>query len=147
MRIRWAILLALVLGAVPLWAALGEPEQSVQADRERMAGQVKRTTFESYTLHEITTPDGSKVREYVTPAGTVFAVAWQSTTMPRLSDLLGSYYSEFQQASASPRRRHGPLVVETESLVVESGGHMRAFQGRAYLIHLIPANLSKDVIR
>jgi hypothetical protein len=147
MRIRWGFLLALFLGAFPLWAALGEPEQSVQADREHMAGQVKRTVFENYTLHEITSPDGRKVREYVTPGGTVFAVAWEGRTMPDLSQLLGSYFSLFQQAAASRTRRHGPLVVQAGPLVVESGGHPGAFQGRAYLPHLIPANVAKDVVR
>jgi hypothetical protein len=149
MRIRWGILLALIFAAVPLWAALGEPEQSVEADRERMAGQLKRTTMQGYTLHEISAPGGRVVREYVSPAGTVFAVAWEGPTMPDLSQLLGSYFSLFQEASASPspHRRHGPLYVQSGPLVVASGGHMRAFRGRAYVTDLIPASLSKDVIR
>ena len=147
MRIRWGIVFALLLGAVPMWAALGEPEQSVQKDRESVAGQSKRTVFQSYTLHEITAPGGRVIREYVSPSGTVFAVAWESPTMPDLSTLLGSYFAAFQQASASSTRRHGPLYVQAGPLVVESGGRMRAFRGRAYITDLIPANLSKDVIR
>jgi len=147
MRIRWGILLAVILGAFPLWAALGEPEQSVQTDRERMAGQVRRTTFASYTLHEISTPDGRTVREYVTPGGTVFGVAWEGSTLPDLSLLLGSYFPLFQQAAASPTRRHGPLVLQVGSLVVVSTGRQRAFRGHAYVTDLIPANVSKDVIQ
>jgi len=149
MSIRWGIALALLLGAVPVWAALGEPEQSVQKDRERMAGQWKRTVYAAYTLHEITAPDGRVVREYVSAGGTVFAVAWEGPSLPDLSWLLGSYASAFQQASSSGsgRRRHGPLVVQAGSLVVESGGRMRAFRGRAYVTDLIPANLSLEVIR
>ena len=149
MRIRWGFPLALLmlLAAVPLWAALGEPEQSIQADREHMSGQVKRTILANYTLHEITAPDGRKVREFVTPSGTVFGVAWEGPTMPDLSQLLGSYFSLFLQAAASPTRRHGPLVVEAGSLVVVSGGHQRAFRGHAYIKDLIPAGVSKDVIQ
>jgi hypothetical protein len=149
MRIHWGIALALVLGALPAWAALGEPEQSVQKDRERVAGQSKRTVYAAYTLHEITAADGRVIREYVSAGGTVFAVAWEGPSLPDLSSLLGSYYSAFQQASppASPNRRHGPLVVQAGTLVVESGGRMRGFRGRAYVTDLIPANLSKDVIR
>jgi hypothetical protein len=149
MRIRWGIALALLLGALPVWAALGEPEESVQKDRERVAGQSKRTVYPAYTLHEISGPDGRMIREYVSPAGTVFAVAWEGPTLPDLSSLLGSYYSAFEQAASSPSssRRHGPLFVQAGPLVVESGGRMRAFRGRAYVTHLIPANLSKDVIR
>lgn len=147
MRIRWGIVLALLLGAAPVWAALGEPEQSVQQDRERVAGRSKRTVYPSYTLHEITASGGRVIREYVSPSGTVFAVAWEGPTMPDLSTLLGSYFTAFQQASASPTRRHGPLFVQVGSLVVESGGRMRAFRGRAYVTDLIPTNVSKDVIR
>jgi hypothetical protein len=149
MRIRWGIAFALLLGALPVWAALGEPEQSVQKDRELVAGQSKHTVYPTYSLHEITAPDGRVIREYVSPAGTVFAIAWEGPSLPDLSKLLGSYYSAFQQATASssPNRRHGPLVVQAGTLVVESGGRMRAFRGRAYVTDLIPANLSKDVIR
>jgi len=151
MKFRWGILLALILGAVPVWAALGAPEQSIEADRQRMAGQVKRTAMPGYTLHEISAPGGRLVREYVSPSGVVFGVAWEGPAMPDLSTLLGSYFSQFQEAlagaSASAHRRHGPLNIQTGELVVVSGGHQRAFRGLAYVTGLIPAGLSKDVIR
>ena len=147
MRIRWGIAFALLLAAVPVWAALGGSERSVQQDRERVAGQSQRTVHSAYTLHEITTKDGHKIREYVSPGGTVFAVAWEGPTLPDLSTLLGSYFTAFQQASESTAHRHGPLYVQAGPLVVESGGRMRAFRGRAYVTDLIPSNVSRDVIR
>jgi Protein of unknown function (DUF2844) len=130
-----------------MWAALGEPEQSVQQDRQRMAGQSKRTVYPTYTLHEITASGGRVIREYVSPSGTVFAVAWESPTLPDFASLLGPYFAAFQQATATRSRRHGPLYIQAGPLVVESGGRMRAFRGRAYITDLIPANVSKDVIR
>jgi len=147
MRIRPGIILGLLLAAAPAWAALGGSEQSVQQDCQRLAGQSRRTAFQSYTLHEITTKSGHVIREYVSPGGTVFAVAWEGPTLPDLSILLGSYLTAFQQASASSVRRHGPLHVEAGSLVVDSGGRMRAFRGRAYVTDLMPSNFSKDMIR
>ena len=147
MKIRWGVVLALLVGVTPLWAALGEPEQSVQQDRERVAGQSKRTEHQFYTVHEISATGGRVIREYVTPSGTVFGVVWEGPTMPDLSSLLGSYFTAFEQAAASSRRRHGPLNIHVGALVVESGGRMRAFRGRAYVTDLIPANVDKDAIR
>jgi len=147
MRKILSFLLVLVFGAVPSWASLGLSEQSVHADQQRMAGRLKSATFDGYTVHEITAPGGMVVREYVSPVGTVFGIVWEGPTMPDLSQLLGPYFPKFQQASANVRYRRGPLYVQDGPFVVESGGHMRAFRGRAYLTSLIPANLTKDVIR
>jgi len=147
MRKILSFLLVLVFGAIPSWASLGLSEQSVHADQQRMAGQLKSATFDGYTVHEITAPGGVVVREYVSPVGTVFGVVWESPTMPDLSQLLGPYFSQFQQAAANSPHRRGPLYVHDGPLVVESGGHMRALRGRAYVTSLIPANLTKDVIR
>jgi hypothetical protein len=147
MRVRWEIAFALLLAAVPVWAALGGSEQSVEQDRARLAGQTTRTVMQYYTVHEITTKDGHKIREYVSPGGTVFGVAWEGPSLPDLPPLLGSYFTAFKEAMASSTRRHGPLYVQAGPLVVESGGHMRSFRGRAYVTDLIPSNVTKDVIR
>src|SRR5208282_5867733 len=45
MRKILSFLLVLVFGAVPSWASLGLSEQSVHADQQRMAGQLKSATF------------------------------------------------------------------------------------------------------
>jgi Protein of unknown function (DUF2844) len=147
MRKLLSVLLVLVLGAVPTWASLGLSEQSVHEDQQRMAGQLKSATFDGYTVHEITGTGGMVVREYVSPVGTVFGVVWEGPTLPDLSQLLGPYFSQFKQAAANSPHRRGPLYVHDGPLVVESGGHMRAFRGRAYVTSLIPGNLTKDVIR
>lgn len=147
MRKILSCLLALAFAASPLWAALGQSEASVHEDRQRMAGQLKSATFSHYTVHEITAPGGMVVREYVSPAGMVFGVVWESVTMPDLSQLLGPYFSQFRDAVNTPHRHRGPLYVQAGPLVVESGGHMRAFRGRAYVTSLIPADLTKEVVR
>jgi Protein of unknown function (DUF2844) len=147
MRKILLFLLVIALEAVPAWASLGLSELSVHEDRQRMGGQLKSATFEGYTVHQITAPGGVMVREYVSPVGTVFGIVWEGPTMPDLSQLLGPYFSQFQQAAASSHHRRGPLYVQVGPLVVESGGHMRAFRGRAYVTSLLPANLTKDVIR
>jgi len=146
MRKILSCLLVLAFGTGPAWGALGQSEASVHADRQQMAGQMKSATFQRYTVHEITGAGGIIVREYVSPAGMVFGVAWESATMPNLPQLLGPYFAPVRQAIEN-RRVRGPLYVQSGPLIVESGGRMRAFRGRAYLTNLIPAELTKDVVR
>ena len=147
MRIALAVMMLWVLGAVPAWAVLGEHESSVSLDQQYLRGVVRTEARQGYMLHEITAADGMVVREYVSPAGRVFGITWQGRTMPNLEQLLGSHYAAFQQASQSRMRRHGPLTVRTEQLVVESGGHPRSFHGRAYVPSLLPENISAEVVR
>ena len=90
---------------------------------------------QGYKVHELTSPDGLVVREFVSPAGLVFGVTWQAPQMPNLQQVLGDQnMSELQQALASRTRRHSgaPLIVRTAKLVFVSGGHMRSFHGYAY---------------
>lgn len=147
MRKILSILLGLAFGTTPLWASLGQSEASVHEDQQHMAGQLKSATFNNYTVHEITAAGGMVVREYVSPTGMVFGVVWEGVTMPDLPQLLGPYFPQFRDAVAATHRHRGPVYVQAGQLVVESGGHMRAFRGRAYITNLIPGNLTKDVVR
>lgn len=143
-RATFAVLL---LGAAPAWAVLGEPVASVQSDQRFMKAQVREVAGEGYSLHEIKASEGTVVREYVSPEGMVFGVSWEGPSMPNLQQVLGSYYAEFQKAAQSPHRRRGPLVVQTDKVVIESGGHMRAFHGRAYVPSLVPNTLTQAVVQ
>ena len=143
-----AVSLALLLGgAVPAWAVLGQSVRSVQSDQEYWRGTLIQVARQGYALHQISAADGTVVREYVSNEGAVFGVSWQGPVMPNLSQLLGPYFADFQQASQSPHRRRGPLVVRTDRVVIESGGHVRAFHGRAYLPNLVPHDLTEAVIQ
>ena len=139
---------ALVLcGASPTWAALGEPADSIAADLQAMRGELKTAAGDSYSWHQITAPDGTVVREYVSPAGLVFGVAWQGPTHPNLELLLGSHFKELAGAAQSETRRHQPFALRSDDLVIEIGGHMRAFHGRAYLPRLLPDAVSASEVR
>jgi hypothetical protein len=139
--------LALLLGAAPAWAVLGQPRSSVESDHAYFRGNLMQLPRQGYELHQINAPDGTVVREYISPEGTVFGVSWQGPVMPNLSQLLGSYFGDFQQASQSPHARRAPLLVRTDRVVIESGGHMRAFHGRAYVPNLLPHNLTQAVVQ
>ncbi|HZP01895.1 MAG TPA: DUF2844 domain-containing protein [Terriglobia bacterium] len=147
MKTLWVTTLWVVLGSAPAWAVLGEYDSSIGIDQKVMRGEVRALTMQGYSVHEITGADRTVVREYVSPQGRVFGISWQGVAMPNLQQLLGSYFAQFQQASQSRKRRRGPLVVRTDQLVVESGGHMRSFHGRAYVPGLVPTNLSAEVVK
>ena len=96
---------ALLLGAAPAWAVLGESIRSVQSDQQYWRGTLIEVARQGYALHQITAADSTVLREYVSQEGTVFGVSWQGSVLPNLSQLLGRYFTDFQQASQSPHRR------------------------------------------
>ena len=147
MRTLLVVVATLLLRATPTWAALGESLASVTAESQRLHGEVRSTVADGFSVHEITAPDGTVVRQFASPSGVVFGVSWRGPFVPDLAQLFGSYFQEYRQAAQSPVRRHGPLVVRTDRLVVETGGHMRAFHGRAWIPGLLPASVSERAVQ
>jgi hypothetical protein len=147
MKTSLAVLVMLFLGTVPAGAALGEYESSVSLDQQVLRGEIRQVVGQGFRLHQITSPNGAVIREYVSPEGKVFGISWQAPSMPNLRQLLGSYAAEVEQAAQSKARRGGPLIVRSNDLVFVSGGHMRFFRGRAYLPGLLPKNVSAEVVR
>jgi hypothetical protein len=124
-------------------ATLGEPEVTVQTDVAQLHAAIKSSEDRtSYRVHEIQLPSGTVMREFVAPNGNVFAVAWQGPTRPDLSQALGRYFDAFASAPRSKfsDRRH--LQIQQGDLVLQSGGHMRALSGRAYLQSAIPSGVN-----
>jgi hypothetical protein len=77
-------------------ASLGGDSASVEADRLHMkvkhAARLIPSSIDSYTVHEITLPTGTLVRQYVSSAGVVFAVTWSGPFMPDLRQLMGPHF-------------------------------------------------------
>jgi hypothetical protein len=150
-------------------ATLGGSAQSIAADQQALGGQLRvpnqaqlstgaqelqeqtpassATSNAAYTVEQISSPSGVTVNEYLSANGTVFAVSWRGPTPPDLSQLFGSYFAEYQTAAAQPHAQRGPLLVQTENLVVETSGHMRDLRGIAYLPALLPPGVSADEIQ
>jgi hypothetical protein len=132
----------------PAFAVLGEDVSSVQVDRAHMNAQIAILPAASYSIHEMRTPSGVVVREFVSPAGQVFGVSWQGPQIPDLRQLLGEHFDEYMQAAQSSQRvRRHSVQIETGDLVFESGGHMKFLVGRAYLRSKLPDGASPDAIR
>ena len=141
----------LVLSFVaPAMAALGGDVTSVHQDQAHMKGTLKTTKAEAYTVHEIKANGGTIVKEYASPAGKVFAITWQGQFIPNLQQLLGTYFDQFAAAAKTQRESHvghRPLNIQQPGLVVQSGGHMRGFIGRAYAPDLVPLGVNLDALQ
>jgi hypothetical protein len=132
-------------------AALGDDVTSVHDDQVNMKGSLIIVRTEAFTVHEIKTPSGTIVREYISPGGKIFAVAWQGPFIPNFRQLFGAYFEQFSQAaharnSNRPRIR-GPLLVQEPGLVVLSGGHMQSFFGKAYIPEMVPQGVRIEEIQ
>jgi hypothetical protein len=148
----WFIAVLLALGLpLPAFAALGDVSNSVQTDQAQMRAGLKVIEEDAYTIHEMKSPNGTVVREYVSRAdGRVFGITWQGPFIPDLKQLLGAYFQQYSRAAQVQREtqvgRH-PLNIHEPGLVVQTAGHMRAFSGRAYDPGLIPAGVSDHDIQ
>jgi hypothetical protein len=153
-RFRAVLLVGFALTAVPTtpaFASLGGDVRSIDDDRVRMQGALRQIARrDAFTLHELQTATGVVVREFATSSGTVYAVAWQGPVFPDMRQLLGPYFDRYQQEAArlaQSRRGHGPLTIDLGDVVVQTGGHARAFSGRAYVPRLLPAGVAVESIR
>ncbi len=148
----WAAILSTILLMIdlPAFAGLGDDISSVQTDQAHMQGSLRTTQAESFTVHEIVAPTGIVVREYVSPSGKVFAVAWHGPWPPDMRQILSSYFEQYMkaaQAQLNSRAGRRPLMIEQPGLVVQSGGHMRWFAGRAYIPEMLPQDVSAEAVR
>ena len=134
------LMLALLTASMPSQATLGQDVDSAETDRARLHARRAVRAAAGHTVHEIQLPSGTVVREFVSPAGKVFAVTWQGPTLPDLQQILGE--DNFQTFIGSPIAQRSPRrlrLVQHDRLVVESAGGPRAFSGRAYVPALVPA--------
>lgn len=130
-------------------ATLGESVESVASDRKVFSAVQQSTmTRNGYTFQEFKS-EANVVREYISPSGVVFAVAWNGLSHPDLTSLLGTYVGEYQEAlrhtAIQKGKRH--LQVKANRVIVEKWGHMRNMQGRAYIPALLPSGVSIDEIK
>jgi hypothetical protein len=116
----------------------GQPAENDATARRSTAATSANVT---YTEVARTLPSGTRVREYADASGAVFAVSWSGRHKPNLKKLLGRHFESFHNAAAVKERRANlsRLDVDTGDLVVESSGHMGAFEGRAWLQSRLPA--------
>jgi hypothetical protein len=141
-----ALLLLVMALTRPAFATLGENVATVQSDQAHMRANIRMTRTTAYTTHELQSPNGTVVREFVSPAGMVFGVSWQGQSLPDLRQVLGKYFDQYVQGMQK-RAGHGPRIIQEQGLVVQVAGHQRSLSGRAYLPEMLPTGVRAEEVR
>ena len=145
---RTGYLRLLVFGSLlcvrTVYAGLGGDSASISTDFKELKGSLHAYSSPQFEIQEITTDNGLRVREFVNRDGLVFAVAWSGPAEPNLQHLLGVHFIQYHQArmAQTPPGLRRALRLALPDLVIESGGHMRAYRGRAYLPARMPDGVS-----
>ena len=138
---RRSLVLSLCLVCLPAVASLGGNEQSIDSERVRMHAYRSVRAQVGYTVHELTTADGSRIRQFVDASGQVFAVSWTAQHKPDLSALLGASFPTYAQAARTAGERGGVqrrFRHASADLIVQSNGHLHLFNGYALRRSLVP---------
>ncbi|MES2102990.1 MAG: DUF2844 domain-containing protein [Pseudomonadota bacterium] len=103
----------------------------------------------NFRVNESTLSSGTVVREYVAAAsGTVFAVSWTGPIMPDLQEVLGKHVATLNaETFKKPRAGNSQVSISRPDIVIQSGGHMRAFEGRAWVASEFPSGFTADDIQ
>jgi hypothetical protein len=142
---RAASAMLLALGCACAFAALEE------APSELPAAKVHRTPGATsagvgYIDIARTLKSGTVVHEFVDASGSVFAVTWSGPFKPDLKELLGRHFDALGQGAqggATP----AASAAKRDEVVVQSGGHMGAFEGRAWLPSRLPAGFDTQEMK
>ena len=136
----------LATAAAPASAALGDTASPATlpapvAASRTLAGGAAR--IESYF-----DASGTRYNAYIAASnGQIFAYTWQGPTPPNLDALLGRYAAAWRSGAAALHAtgRDGlhAARVDTPTVVVETGGHMRSYVGRAWLPAALPAGVTQ----
>jgi hypothetical protein len=141
MRALVAALLAMWMSVS--WAGLGSTPANLGG--RVLAGVAGRAP---YTEIENKLESGTVVHEYVDANGTVFAVSWSGPFLPDLKEILDSHFDAMAaHAGKAAKAGRSQLELRRSDLVIVWGGHMGAFEGRAWLPPKLPAGFSPSDIK
>jgi hypothetical protein len=147
-----ALCAAVALGAnwlTPLeaHAALGD---TIAAPQTGASGVQRLSAAGIFRVQSSVDAGGTTINEYSTSNGRIFAYSWQGPTMPDLTQLLGAYAQRYRDGATRQLNALGNLHasrVEQPDVIVESGGQMRSYVGRAWLPAALPPGFSLDDLR
>jgi hypothetical protein len=96
-----------------------------------------------YSVLDTTLVTGTRVRQYVSAKGVVFAITWSGPFLPELQSLLGKHFDTLLAESArTTRAGRSHIAINHGEVVINLGGHMRSFEGEAWIPAEMPANFT-----
>ena len=123
-------------------AALGGLPEQFNAQDTAITARVS-SAGTSYITRDTTLATGTHVSEYVSGGGIVFAVTWNGPILPDLKALLGKHFDTMVAETAkAPKAGRSHVAIDLPEVVINSGGHMRAFEGRAWIPAEFPAGFT-----
>jgi hypothetical protein len=141
------VMIVMVAASASAHAALGGKVASVAVDQKQMMANLAVTSNGRFQVHELQASGTNVVREYVSPDGNVFGVAWTGQAIPQYSQILGSYADEITKAARTRRDHRAPLTIQEPGFVFFAFGHMRSHSGRAYIPTMVPAGVLPEEIK
>jgi hypothetical protein len=122
------------------------------APSEQPSAKVQRTsavtaTGTAYTDVSRTLHSGTVVHEFVDANGAVFAVSWAGPFKPDLKRLLGRHFARLRDGDGHRAANRSRVDVEAGDFVVQSGGHMGAFEGKAWIPARLPAGFDTQEMK
>jgi hypothetical protein len=141
-----AVMATLLVASTGAHAELGGTMPS-QADSTGAAPQVLLNG--ALRLRTLTDAGHTTISEYATSSGQIIAYTWQGPTMPDLRALLGPYAGSYRSGAAAlapDGNLHASRIVRPD-VIVESGGPMRGYAGRAWLPAALPPGVTASDFR
>lgn len=123
-------------------ATLGGDAPSIAANERALGAHRTVKVLTIGSRHDLVLPSGVVVREYVSPGGLVYAVAWSGPRVPDLRELLGARFSDLAKQRVTGF--HNRMMLSLDDLEVRAWGHRSFFAGRAWVPSLVPAGVNVD---
>ena len=148
MRVLILIIL-FVLHSPSSHAALGGAPSDLEVKNStRKAQSLASVAHQNYRVNDSILSSGTMVHEYISSRNVVFAVSWNGPFLPDLQTLLGKYFDTMvAEAGKQPRAGRSQLRVSRPDVSIFSGGHMRAYEGRAWVVSEFPAGFNVSDIQ
>ena len=135
-----------LLLAFPIFAQaeLGGNLASITQEQKTFGSTLTTSPQSTYTIYIQSISPDLVIKEYVSNSGNIFGVSWRGSTLPDFQVILGNYYSNYLSAQQKNPRS---IFLQDDNLVLESGGIMGGYIGRAYLPKQVPVGIAPASIQ